>query len=142
MELLAGFLQSAPYAEELARSFVGSASASTEKRSHHRSRRHVVEAGLVGEVGADAISWQQEHHTQTHGLYQQMLGNLADCGVLLGVCSKNEPSIVQAALARKDLYLDAESLFPVCRRLGAKIRIRGQDPACVEYPSGLGCFYR
>jgi FkbH-like protein len=53
-------------------------------------------------------------------LYQQMLGHLASCGVLLGVCSKNELSIVEEALARKDLFLNPESLFPVHANWGAK----------------------
>jgi FkbH-like protein len=70
-------------------------------------------AGLVGEVGAAAVCWQQDSHAQVHGLYQQMLGHLADCGVLIGVSSKNELAYVEEALGRSDLFLDAESLFPV-----------------------------
>ena len=54
-------------------------------------------AGIVGEVGPDSVTWHQESHTQQHGLYQQMLGHLADCGVLIGVSSKNEMAVAQAA---------------------------------------------
>jgi FkbH-like protein len=74
----------------------------------------------VGEAGVDAVSWDLEHHAQAYGLYQQMLDHLADCGVLLGVCSKNELAVVESALRRKDLFLDAETFFPVCAGWGPK----------------------
>jgi FkbH-like protein len=80
----------------------------------------------VGEIGAGAVSWSHENHAQPHALYQQMLGHLADCGVLLGVVSKNELPVVQEALARKDLLLDAGVLFPVMASWGAKSKAVGE----------------
>ena len=49
-----------------------------------------------------------------------MLGHLASCGVLLAACSKNEMTTAEAALARKDLFLNPQSLFPVHANWGPK----------------------
>lgn len=69
--------------------------------------------GLVGEVGADGISWTLDGKAQIHGLYQQFLGALGGAGVLLGVASKNDPRVVDAAFARADLMLSKDQLFPI-----------------------------
>jgi FkbH-like protein len=78
--------------------------------------------GLVGEIGPDAVTWSQESHAQTHGLYQQMLGHLASSGVLVAICSKNEPSVVEAALRRRDLFVAPDAFFPIQAGWGAKSR--------------------
>jgi FkbH-like protein len=120
MELLAGFPYSSGYASELARSWVNVLHPPSPKRGLITDLDDTLWAGIVGEVGASMVSWDQEHHTQAYGLYQQMLGHLADCGVLLGVCSKNEPAVVREALSRSDLLLECEKLFPICSGWGSK----------------------
>jgi FkbH-like protein len=114
LELLAGFPYSLPYASALARSLVDVLYQKPPKKGLITDLDDTIWSGIVGEIGVDAVCWHQEGHAQLHGLYQQMLGYLADCGVLLAVCSKNDSAVVQAALARKDLLITAESLFPVC----------------------------
>ncbi len=69
--------------------------------------------GIVGEVGAAAVSWDLSSHQVVHGLYQTMLNALADEGVLLGIASKNSPEIAAAALERADLRLAMEKVHPV-----------------------------
>jgi FkbH-like protein len=76
--------------------------------------------GIVGEVGIDRISWNIDHHSQMHALYQRFLGALASEGVLIGVASKNDPSIVEEALRRQDLSLSATAIFPVEASWGPK----------------------
>lgn len=120
MELLAGFPYTVSYANVLACCLAGALYQRAPKKGLITDLDETLWSGIAGEVGADAVSWHQERHTQSYGLYQQMLGHLADCGVLLGVCSKNEPSVVQAALAREDLFLDHETLFPVYANWGPK----------------------
>jgi FkbH-like protein len=120
MELLAGFPYTLPYADALARSLVEVLDQKSPKKGLITDLDDTLWAGIIGEVGPEEVSWQQDRHTQIHGLYQQMLGQLAGCGVLLAVCSKNELAVAQAGLARKDLLLNAESLFPVCANWGAK----------------------
>ncbi|MGH9693595.1 MAG: HAD-IIIC family phosphatase, partial [Bryobacteraceae bacterium] len=69
--------------------------------------------GLVGEEGHDGVAWDLASHAQLHGLYQQMLGALADQGVLIAIASKNSPEVVERALARPDLILACEKVYPV-----------------------------
>jgi FkbH-like protein len=120
MELLAGFPYTLAYAGALARSLVEVLDQRPPKKGVVTDLDDTLWSGIIGEVGPEAVSWQQESHTQVHGLYQQMLGHLAGCGVLLAVCSKNELPMAQAGLARKDLLLESESLFPVCAGWGPK----------------------
>ena len=120
MELLAGFPYTIPYADALVETAVGLMVQQTPKKGLITDMDDTFWSGIVGEVGIDKVSWDQSSHTQAHGLYQQMLGHLADMGVLLGVASKNEQSVVESALARPDLYLKAESLFPVRANWGPK----------------------
>jgi FkbH-like protein len=114
MELFAGFPYTISFADVLAGSLADILYQPLPKKGLITDLDDTLWSGVVGEVGIEQVSWHQEHHTQTHGLYQQMLGQLASCGVLLAVCSKNELSTVEKTLARKDLFLKADSVFPVC----------------------------
>jgi FkbH-like protein len=69
--------------------------------------------GLSGEIGPDGVSWDLDHGSQPHALYQQLLASLAANGTLVAVASKNDPQTAAAALARADLRLDSRILFPV-----------------------------
>ena len=68
--------------------------------------------GILGEDGEDGVSWDLEHHTQMHGLYQQFVASLAGAGILVGVASKNDPAAVDRAFARKDLLISGKEIFP------------------------------
>ena len=57
--------------------------------------------GILGEDGVDGISWDLDHNSLAHALYQGMLASLADIGVLLGAATKNDPELVAQALRRK-----------------------------------------
>lgn len=70
-------------------------------------------SGILGEVGPEEIAWHLEDHAQIHGLYQQLLGGLADAGVLLAVASKNDPALVDRAFAREDLLVGKDRFFPL-----------------------------
>jgi len=61
----------------------------------------------------DGIRWDMAGNAHMHGLYQQFLGSLASAGVLIAVASKNDPALVEQALARGDMLLSKESLFPL-----------------------------
>jgi FkbH-like protein len=69
--------------------------------------------GLVGEIGPDDVSWDLEHDSQIHGIYQQVLASLAEQGVLLAVVSKNDAGVAGKALKRDDLLVPFEKLFPI-----------------------------
>jgi FkbH-like protein len=70
-------------------------------------------SGIVGEIGVDEIGWTLAERAQIHGLYQQQLRALAEMGALLGVASKNDPDVAKTALARTDLLIGTDALFPV-----------------------------
>lgn len=122
LELLAGFPYTNHHASALAHCLAEVLWPPAPKKGLITDLDDTLWAGIVGEVGCHAISWTQEHHTQAHGLYQQMLGHLADCGVLLAVTSKNELSTVQEAFARQDLLLNSQVLYPVFADWGKKSR--------------------
>jgi FkbH-like protein len=69
--------------------------------------------GIVGEVGPENVQWDLASDAQVHGLYQKLLGSLAEHGTLVGVASKNDPSVVAAAFERADLILRPEQVFPI-----------------------------
>ena len=76
--------------------------------------------GILGEVGVDGISWDLDHGTHIHGLYQRFLQSLSEAGVLIGIASKNDPKNVELALARADIILKTGSIFPAEIHWGAK----------------------
>jgi FkbH-like protein len=76
--------------------------------------------GILGEDGVDNISWSLENRCQGHTIYQRMLATLADAGVLIAVATKNDPDLVKAALARRDMVLDSGQLFPIEAHWGPK----------------------
>jgi FkbH-like protein len=77
-------------------------------------------SGIVGDDGVESVSWDLDHHTQGHGLYQQLLGALSEAGVLVAIVSKNEPAVVDAAFAREDLLRRRERVFPLEVGWGSK----------------------
>lgn len=70
-------------------------------------------AGIVGDDGVDAISWNLDGHSQMHGVYQQLLSSLASAGVLIGAASKNQEEVVRQAFQRRDLLLSPDDIFPL-----------------------------
>ncbi len=75
-------------------------------------------AGILDEVGPEHVSWTSDSHR--HGLYQQLLGSLASAGVLIAVASRNDPALVAQALARPDLLIAPDAMFPVEADWGPK----------------------
>jgi FkbH-like protein len=69
--------------------------------------------GILGEDGVMGISWDLDNRSHIHSLYQQLLGALADSGVLIGVASRNDHALVLEALEREDFLLSKDSLFPL-----------------------------
>jgi FkbH-like protein len=114
MELLAGFPFTLAFASELASALTDVLWQRPPMKGLITDLDETLWSGIAGEAGSEGLTWHQEHHSQTHGIYQQMLAHLADCGVLLAVCSKNDPTVAEAALAREDLLLKPGSFFPVC----------------------------
>jgi FkbH-like protein len=77
-------------------------------------------AGIVGEDGIDAVSWDLDKKTQHHGLYQEQLASLAASGTLLAIASKNDARVAGQALARDDMVITQDQFFPIEANWGAK----------------------
>lgn len=76
--------------------------------------------GILGDAGVENVAWDLDSHARIHGLYQQVLRALAGQGVLVGCATKNDPAIVETALARPDILLPRDTVFPVEAGWGAK----------------------
>lgn len=120
LELAAGFPYTSEHASALARGLLELAYPTAPKKGLITDLDDTLWAGIVGEVGADAVSWSQAEHSQLHGLYQLQLQQLADAGVLLGIASKNEKDVASAALGRGDLLIDPSAFYPVAVSWGPK----------------------
>lgn len=75
-------------------------------------------AGILDEQGPEGVGWTGPDHR--YGLYQQQLASLAGAGVLLGVASRNDPGLAADALARPDLVISPDALYPVEASWGPK----------------------
>ncbi len=76
--------------------------------------------GVAGEVGAQGVHWDLDHHSQSHGLYQQLLKTLSDEGALVAVASKNDEATVESVFEREDLFLPKQKIFPLEAGWGSK----------------------
>jgi FkbH-like protein len=120
LELAAGFPYTLEHASTLAQGLIELGFPRAPKKGLITDLDDTLWSGIVGEVGPDAVSWSQAEHTQLHGVYQLVLRQLADAGVLLAIASKNEPDVVRAALARDDLLVGGDAFFPVAVSWGPK----------------------
>ena len=120
LELAADFPYTLAHAETLAQIVVELLFPSVPKKGLITDLDDTLWRGILGEVGVDGIAWDLASHSQVHALYQQFLDTLTESGVLIGVASKNEPSLVRLALSRPDLLLRPSNIFPVEAHWGPK----------------------
>jgi FkbH-like protein len=69
--------------------------------------------GILGEDGAQALSWDLDHKSQMHGLYQQLLQALAEAGVLIAGATRADPEVVEAGWRALDTRLSKDCVFPL-----------------------------
>ena len=112
-EITTGFPYSLEHASKLAEFLAALIQDSPPKKGLITDLDDTLWAGILGEIGVDRITWDIAGHAHMHGLYQQFLGSLASAGVLLAAASKNDLALVEQALARSDILLVKESLFPL-----------------------------
>lgn len=112
-ELLTGFPYKLSHASALANLLANLTRRPAPKKGLVTDLDDTLWRGILGEIGIDGISWDLDHHSQIHSVYQRLLGALSTEGVLIAVASKNELSLVQKAFARKDLALPANLVFPM-----------------------------
>ncbi len=119
-ELTTGFPYRLAHASTVAGFLAQLISAPTPKKGLITDLDDTLWRGILGEVGVGGITWDLDHHSLIHGLYQQLLGSLAETGVLIAAASKNEREFVDQALRRRDLVIPSRYLFPIEVHWGAK----------------------
>jgi FkbH-like protein len=119
-EIFSGFPYQMAHADILAELSAWALAPPAPKKGLITDLDETLWSGILGEVGVAGITWDLDHSSQVHGLYQQLLRSLGDAGVLISIASKNDPELVGQALARPDLLVDPRQIFPVEANWGAK----------------------
>lgn len=119
-DLRTGFPYRLPHACTLAEMMAGLLRPAAPLKGLITDLDNTLWSGIVGEDGVDGISWDLEHKTQAHAVYQSLLGSLSELGVLVAVASKNDLAVAQQSLKRADLVVSPASLFPIEANWGAK----------------------
>jgi FkbH-like protein len=112
-DLLLGLPYSQGHADKLALALSRLLCPPTPKKGIITDLDDTLWSGLVGEVGPDGIRWDLDSHSGLHALYQSLLAAFAEHGILVGVASKNDPTVVEKAFERTDLLLRKECAFPM-----------------------------
>jgi FkbH-like protein len=118
--LSTGFPFPISYADSLAEGIAALVLPSAPKKGLIADLDDTLWKGVVGDDGAANVHWSLEEKARGHGLFQQFLGGLQRQGVLVGIASKNDRQPVADALARSDLLLSSNALFPVETSWGPK----------------------
>ncbi|HEV2446936.1 MAG TPA: HAD-IIIC family phosphatase [Candidatus Sulfopaludibacter sp.] len=112
-DLMHGLPYTLPHTDALAAALAGLLAPAAPKKGLISDLDDTLWFGIVGEIGADQVRWDLASQHQLHGLYQQLLGSLAEEGVLIGIASKNDPAVVKRAFERGDLRVPPSRMFPV-----------------------------
>jgi FkbH-like protein len=120
-ELASGFPYTIAHASALGRLLAQLILPASPKKGLITDLDDVVWRGLLGDVGPDGVSWDLEHKSQAHGLYQRMLRSLAQAGVLIAAASKNDSvAVAEAFEVREELAALRPHLFPIEASWGPK----------------------
>ncbi|MBZ5666370.1 MAG: HAD-IIIC family phosphatase [Acidobacteriia bacterium] len=119
-ELVSGFPYKLSHASTMAELLTKLVQRPTPKKGLITDLDDTLWSGILGESGEHGISWDLEHNSHIHGLYQRFLQALSQSGVLIAAASKNDPVVVEKAFQRKDLILSQTALFPIDAHWGAK----------------------
>ncbi len=112
-ELASGFPYTISHADALADLLADAVAPPQPRKGLITDLDNTLWRGIVGDDGVEAVSWTLDGQSQLHGIYQQVLNSLAEAGVLVGIASKNDPSVARSALQRPDLVLRTDRVFPV-----------------------------
>lgn len=113
-ELNSGFPYGLTHASHFARALAELVVPPTAKKGVITDLDDTLWRGLLGEVGPAGVSFDLDHKSQAHALYQGLLLSLADAGVLLAVASKNDPDRVEQVFAERDELSPLKRvLFPI-----------------------------
>ncbi len=141
-ELMSGFPFSVPQAALLATSLLDAAFPAPPKKGLITDLDETLWRGVLGDDGVEGITWDLDHKSHFHSLYQQFLNSLALSGTLVGVASKNDPDLVRCALARPDLVVKSDLLFPVEAHWTSESGVDRPGALALEHRRGERCLCR
>jgi FkbH-like protein len=119
-EILTGFPYRLSHASVLAELLSQLINGPTPKKGLITDLDDTVWQGILGEVGPEGVSWDLEHHSQMHALYQQLLQALSAEGVLVAIASKNDPKLVAEVFNKRSPILPESAVFPIEAHWGPK----------------------
>jgi FkbH-like protein len=119
-ELTSGFPYRLPHASAVAERLARIIRSPVPKKGLITDLDNTLWRGILGDDGPHGISWDLDHGSHVHGLYQQFLNSLAGAGILIAIASKNDPALVEEAFRRPDLILQRDRVFPLEVHWGAK----------------------
>ena len=119
-DLNSGFPYTLSHADKLAGLLVALVRNPLAKKGLITDLDNTLWTGILGEVGPEGVSWDLDHHSQKHGLYQQLLVSLAESGTLIGVASKNDPALIEEVFRVRMPVLARERIFPLEAGWGPK----------------------
>jgi FkbH-like protein len=76
--------------------------------------------GILGEDGIEGVSWDLDRNSHMHGVFQAFLQSLAESGILVGVASKNDPTLVEELFSKRETPLRRDAFFPLMAGWGRK----------------------
>jgi FkbH-like protein len=111
-ELASGFPYRLPHASAIAGVMANLIQRPVPKKGLITDLDDTLWAGILGEIGPEAVSWHIDQKNHIHGLYQRFLSSLASAGVLIAVASKNDRDLVSQAFRRDDIGITGDSIYP------------------------------
>lgn len=119
-EILTGFPYRLPHAAVLAELLSQLINGPAPKKGLITDLDDTVWLGILGEVGPEGVSWDLEHHSHMHAVYQQLLQALSAEGVLVAIASKNDPKLVAEVFDKRSPILPEHAVFPIEAHWGPK----------------------
>jgi FkbH-like protein len=119
-EVLTGFPYRNAHTSRLAEALASLVDAPVPKKGLITDLDETTWKGILGEVGWEGVSWDLDHHSHMHALYQQLLHALSASGVLVGVASKNDSRLVEELFAKRQPILPKDAVFPIEANWGPK----------------------
>ena len=119
-EILTGFPYRLSHASVLSELISQLVNGTAPKKGLITDLDDTVWQGILGEVGPDGVSWDLEHHSHIHAVYQQLLQALSAAGVLVAIASKNDPKLVAEVFNQRSPILTESAVFPVEAHWGPK----------------------
>jgi len=76
--------------------------------------------GILGDDGIEGVSWDLDHGSHIHAVFQAFVQSLAEAGILVAVASKNDPELVEELFKKRSPLLRRDSIFPLMAGWGRK----------------------